>query len=140
MNDFVKEALELVKAQASVRAMTEEEIVTMVKKLAASLEAMAGVDPAGESPQGPAVEPKASIKENSITCLECGKRFKIITKKHLAAHGLTPADYREKYGFKKTQPLACKALARERRKAMKNMRLWERSPNANSKPAAPAVQ
>ena len=139
MNDFVKEALEIVKAQASVRAMTEEEIVAMVKKVAASLEAMTGPDPACDPTPDPAVDPKTSIKEGSITCLECGKRFKIITKKHLAAHGLTPADYRAKYGMKKAQPLACKSLARERRKTMNAQRLWERSPNAN-KPSAPAVQ
>ena len=33
MDEFLKEALELVKAQASVRAMSEDEIMTMVQKL-----------------------------------------------------------------------------------------------------------
>jgi hypothetical protein len=32
MDDYLKEALEIVKAQASVRTMTEEEITSMVKK------------------------------------------------------------------------------------------------------------
>lgn len=132
MNDFLKEAL------ASVRAMTEDEIVSMAKNLAASLGAM-HVESPMDAPVPDPIDARASIKESTIVCLECGKRFKIITKKHLAAHGLTPADYRAKYGMKKGQPLACKSLARERRKSMNAQRLWERSPNA-TKPAAPAVQ
>ena len=72
------------------------------------------------------MDPKKSIKEASITCLECGKSFKVITRKHLASHGLAPEESRAKYGFKKTQALACKSLARERRAKMKDMKLWER--------------
>ena len=53
-------------------------------------------------------------------------KFKVITRKHLASHGLTPEEYKEKYGYKKTQTLACKALARERRTKMNDMKLWER--------------
>ena len=69
---------------------------------------------------------RKSIKEKSVTCLECGKTFKILTKRHLATHGLTPEAYREKYGYKKTQALACKSLVRDRRAKMKSMALWER--------------
>ena len=34
MEDYLKQALEIVKAQASVRTMTEEEITSMVRSLA----------------------------------------------------------------------------------------------------------
>ena len=49
-----------------------------------------------------------------------------ITKRHLASHGMTSGEYREKWGFKKDAPLVCKALQRERRKKMKDMKLWEK--------------
>ena len=97
MEDYLKEALEIVKAQASVRTMTEEEITSMVRKLAHGIQA--------------------------IGCV-CGKSFKILTKKHLGSHDLTPAEYREKFGYKKNFPLVCKSLQRERRKKMKDMKLW----------------
>nr|WP_203544552.1 MucR family transcriptional regulator [Desulfovibrio sp. JC022] len=119
----MKEALEIVKAQASVRTMSEEEMTSMVRKLSAGIQAIAENSlPAQE--EAPACEPKKSIKEKSIVCCECGKSFKIITKKHLASHGLTPDEYREKYGLKKKTPLVCKSLQRERRKKMKEMKLW----------------
>ena len=47
MNDYLKEALALVRAQASVRVMSEDEIMAMVKKLTVEL---------GQIAEGPAVE------------------------------------------------------------------------------------
>ncbi|MBI4805859.1 MAG: MucR family transcriptional regulator [Desulfovibrio sp.] len=130
MDDYLKEALEIVKAQASVRNMTEEEITSMVKKVAEGIrgisEGVAIVDESG----APAVDPKKAIKEKSVTCLECGKTFKILTKKHLATHGVTADEYRTKYGYKKGTPLVSKSLQRERRAKMKDMKLWEKRKKA----------
>ena len=128
MEEYLQSALEIVKAQASARSMTEDEIISMVRSIANGIAAIdsgqQGSKP--EDSTAPAMDPKKAIKEASITCLECGKSFKVITKKHLATHGTTPEEYREKYGYKKGTPLVSKELQRERRKKMKDMRLWER--------------
>ena len=128
MEEYLQSALEIVKAQASARSMTEDEIISMVRSIANGIAAIdsrhEGSKP--EDSTAPAMDPKKAIKEASITCLECGKSFKVITKKHLASHGLTPEEYKAKYGYKKSQTLACKSLARDRRNKMKDMKLWER--------------
>lgn len=124
MENYIQEALEIVKAQASVRTMTEEEIISMVKALAAGIQGISGEPTVVEGDQELQADAKKALKEKSITCLECGKSFKIITKKHLASHGLTPDEYRQKWGYKKKMPLVCKSLQRERRKKMKDMQLW----------------
>src|SRR5512135_678370 len=98
MDDYLKEALEIVKAQASVRTMTEDEITSMVKKLVRGIQAIAGEAPVQAEEEEAAVDPAKSVREKTITCCSCGKAFKIITKKHLATHGLTPPEYLEKYG------------------------------------------
>lgn len=128
MEEYIQSALEIVKAQASARPMTEDEIISMVKSVAQGIAAVSTgqIATINADAAAPAIDPKKAIKEASVTCLECGKSFKVITKKHLAAHGLTPEEYKEKYGYKKTQALACKALVRERRAKMKDMKLWER--------------
>jgi len=127
MDDMIKQALEIVKAQAGVRVMTGDEIVSMTKGLAASLANIAAGNEGGAGQeQVPACDPKTSIKESSVVCLECGKSFKVITGKHLATHGLDKESYLAKWGLPKGTALACKRLARDRRKTMKNMRLWER--------------
>lgn len=125
-SENMQAALEIVKAQASVRPMTADEIVAMAKSIAQEIDA-ANNPALGEiTAAASAMDPKKAIRESSIVCLECGKTFKILTKKHLSTHGLTPDEYRAKYGYKKGQALAAKALARERRKKMQDMRLWER--------------
>ncbi|MDL2285728.1 MucR family transcriptional regulator [Desulfovibrio sp. OttesenSCG-928-F07] len=126
MDSHLKEALEIVKAQANVRTMTEEEITSMLQTLTRSIRAISESLPPENADGAPAVDPAKAIKEKSITCAECGKSFKLLTQKHLKTHDLTPDEYREKHGYKKGTSLACKALQRERSKKMKDMKLWER--------------
>ncbi len=125
MDDFLKEALEIVKAQASVRTMTEDEMLSMVRTIANGIQNMGGQRCEEEEGEISA-DPKKAVKEKSIQCLECGKAFKILTKKHLGTHNLTPDEYRAKYGYPKKAALVCKSLQRERRKKMKDMKLWEK--------------
>lgn len=126
MDDYLKGAIELARAQAGVRAMSEDEIAAFIQKVAGSLRNIAEGGSMPEVASADAVDGRKSIREKSIICLECGKDFKILASRHIAQHGLTADEYREKYGLKKGTPLICKALQRERRKKMKDMQLWER--------------
>ncbi|SOB57844.1 Transcriptional regulator, MucR family (fragment) [Pseudodesulfovibrio profundus] len=77
MEDYLKEALEIVKAQASVRTMTEDEITSMVQKLSNGIKAIAEGDIV-EHEEEYAVDPAKAIREKSILCCVCGKSFKIL--------------------------------------------------------------
>lgn len=60
--------------------MNEEEITSMIKSLAGSIRGVAeGVTPAVETEA--AVDPKNAIREKSVICCECGKSFKVLTKR-----------------------------------------------------------
>jgi predicted transcriptional regulator len=127
MEEHMKEAMDIVKAQAKVRNMTEDEITSMVERLSTQLKSIMegeGVEAGGK--QAPAVDPKKSIREKSVICLECGKQFKSLGKRHLALHGLTPEEYKKKWGYKKTASLIAKSLARARRKKMQEMQIWKK--------------
>ena len=127
MDDFLKEALDIVKAQATVRTMSEDEILSMVRSLCSGIRSIS--ESAADEEDAVAVsatDPKKAIREKSIICLESGKSFKVLTKRHLAKFGLTPDEYREKWGYAKKLPLVCKELQRQRRKKMKDMKLWEK--------------
>ena len=127
MDDYLKEALEIAKAQAGVRGMKEEEIAAFVHKVAQGIRAVAESEqPVEQNREEMALEGRKSVKEKSVTCLECGKNFKVLTKRHLATHGMSTDNYREKWGLKKGTALVSKALQRERRKKMNDMKLWER--------------
>jgi len=127
MDEYLKEAIGIVKAQASVRNMTEGEITGMVQTVAKGIKGIVE----GTQPTTPtfteALGPKRAIRERSIICLECGKSFKIITKRHLAIHGMTTDEYKAKHGYPRATALICKSLARDRRKKINDMALWERT-------------
>lgn len=59
----------------------------------------------------------------------------VLSKRHLALHGLDAVSYREKWGLKKGAPLTCKELQRSRRAKMKDMKLWEKRAIARDKKA-----
>ena len=109
MEDYLKHAIELVKAQASVRVMSEDEMADMIASLASKLKKFDTAEECEEcstcASEAPITDAKRSIKEKSIVCLECGKTFKVITKKHLILHGLDAVSYRAKWGLKKGTPL-----------------------------------
>lgn len=133
-------ATEIVQAQSSTKSMSNEELtasLTSVFKTLQNLqseEAKLGV--AGpEAPQAsatPELSPEQSIQKNRIICLECGEEFKVLSHKHLASHGLSGDDYREKHGFKKRQPLCAKALTASRKKAGKERGIPENLKAANA--------
>ena len=82
MDDHLKEALDIVKAQASVRIMSEDEIISMVRRLSSDIKNVAEGEGCVEELASSDVQsdPRKSIKEKSITCMECGKTFKILTR------------------------------------------------------------
>ncbi|PRX33915.1 transcriptional regulator, MucR family [Meinhardsimonia xiamenensis] len=76
-----------------------------------------------EPARAPAVPVNASVRDDAITCLECGKSFKTL-KRHLSSeHGLDPAAYRERWHLSKDYPLVAPAYSRSRAKTAKSIGL-----------------
>lgn len=126
MEEHVSMALEIVKAQAGFRSMSEEEICAMLQGLSTAIKQLLDADGAADIAQNDMSAANREPKDNSILCLECLKPFKMLTHKHMATHGLSPLEYREKWGYGKDTPLICKSLQRRRRKKMKDIKLWEK--------------
>lgn len=73
--------------------------------------------------QKPAVNPKRSVHDDYIVCLEDGKKFKSL-KRHLMTHyGLTPEQYREKWGLDPSYPMVAPNYAAARSQLAKKMGL-----------------
>jgi predicted transcriptional regulator len=63
----------------------------------------------------PKRNPRTSIKKDRIYCVECGEALQILSKAHLAMHGLTPEQYREKWGIPaKKKLMSLDTLERQR--------------------------
>jgi predicted transcriptional regulator len=86
----------------------------------------------------PAVTARKSLSspEHIISLID-GKPYKTL-KRHLAGHGLTPAQYRERYGLKSDYPMVATSYAEKRRELAKKIGLG-RKPDANAAKAKSAV-
>jgi len=88
-------------------------------------------EPIGET-LVPAVNPKKSIHPDYIVCLDDGKKFKSM-KRHLAGLGMTPDEYREKWGLRADYPMVAPNYAATRS-------ALALAAGLGRKPAAPAVK
>ena len=71
----------------------------------------------------PAVSIKQSVKPEYIVCLEDGTEHKML-KRHLkTAHGMTPHDYRKRWGLPRDYPLVSSNYAAVRSKLAKKIGL-----------------
>ncbi|MEW9805313.1 MucR family transcriptional regulator [Mesorhizobium sp. ZMM04-5] len=85
-------------------------------------------------PPKPAVNPKRSVHDDYIICLEDGKRFKSL-RRHLSSHyGLSPEEYRAKWNLPHDYPMVAPNYAAARSALAKKIGLG-RKPAAKAKPA-----
>lgn len=74
----------------------------------------------------PSVPVKKSVTPDYIVCLEDGKKFKSL-KRHLRTHyGLSPEEYREKWGLPHDYPMVAPNYAAARSALAKKMGLGQR--------------
>ena len=69
--------------------------------------------PPPERPQ-PAVPIKKSIFPDYIVCLEDGKKLKMLKRHLMSAYGLTPEQYRERWGLSSDYPMVAPNYAQHR--------------------------
>jgi predicted transcriptional regulator len=107
---------EVVAAYVSNNSVPAADLASLISNVHAALGNMGGpVEPAPVvEKQKPAVNPKRSVHEEYIICLEDGKRFKSL-KRHIMTHyKLTPDQYREKWELDPTYPMVAPAYAAAR--------------------------
>ncbi len=83
----------------------------------------------------PAVTARKSLasKDHIISMID-GKSYKTL-RRHLATHGMTPAEYRERYGLKPDYPMVAENYSESRRAMAKKIGLG-RKPGARNTDAA----
>jgi predicted transcriptional regulator len=135
-------AAEIVAAQASHAAMSAEELNEALKKAYRALKFIKEQEDKGEvageaQPQGELAllraNPLKSIQRKCVISLEDGKKYKQLTSRTLAKFGLTPREYRKKWGFSLRQPLSAKSLTAKRRKTAKTLGLGNKLQEARKK-------
>lgn len=78
----------------------------------------------------PAVPPGRSVFPDYIICLENGRKFRSMRRHLMAAFGLTPEQYRRRWGLPHDYPMIAPSFARNRSGVAKATGLGRRAPVA----------
>lgn len=89
-------------------------------------------------PLVPAVSIRSSIKPDYIVCLEDGRKLKILKRHLMSTYGLTPDQYRAKWGLAGDYPMVAPNYAEQRRTFAKAIGLG-RKPAPAPAPVAKAA-
>ncbi|RUW52985.1 transcriptional regulator [Mesorhizobium sp. M1A.F.Ca.ET.072.01.1.1] len=108
----------------------------LIASIHTSLSGIGQASKARQPEQEPAVNPKRSVSPEHIVCLEDGKKFKSL-KRHLSTdHGLTPDEYRAKWGLKPDYPMVAPNYAAQRSELAKASGLGRKPADKPVKKAA----
>ena len=127
--NVVEMAAEIVSAYVRNNSVPVSELPALLQSVHESLGSILnGSKPeAIKEPPQPKVAVKKSVTNDYIVCLEDAKRFKSL-KRHLhSEHGLSPQEYRDKWGLGKDYPMVAPAYADARSNLAKTMGLGRKA-------------
>lgn len=125
-NALIELTADVVAAYVSNNSVPVSELANLIADVHAALGRVGTVSaPVAVTPekQKPAVNPKRSVHDDYIICLEDGKKFKSL-KRHLMTHfNMSPDQYREKWGLEPNYPMVAPKYAAARSQLAKKMGL-----------------
>jgi predicted transcriptional regulator len=114
-SDLIAHTSEIVAAYVSANTVAPDALAGIIEAVHAKLKALATPAPEAAAPElTPAVSIKRSVTTDHIICLEDGKKLKTL-KRHLASrYGMTPDEYRAKWGLARDYPMVAPSYAAKR--------------------------
>lgn len=131
--DLVRLAAEIAAAYVGANPVQAQDLPALIRTIHSALHEVAATPGApDETAQEPAVPVKKSVTADYIICLEDGKKFKSL-KRHLRTrYGMTPDEYRAKWGLAHDYPMVAPNYAKERSNLAKRMGLGQSRSGKNS--------
>jgi predicted transcriptional regulator len=123
MGQNVAYATGIVSAYVRNNTLNTNELPELIRSVHAALVSLS--KPADDEPEPlkPAVPVKKSVFKEHIVCLEDGQKFKSL-KRHLRSkYGLSPDEYRQKWGLPPDYPMVAPGYSEKRSKLAKKMGL-----------------
>jgi len=125
-SNYIELAADIVSAYVSNNSVSSGDLPNLINDVHSALMKVASgnIEVPIEAPK-PAVPVKKSVTLDYIVCLEDGKKFKSL-KRHLRTqYGMTPEQYREKWGLPVDYPMVAPNYAKARSELAKEMGLGQ---------------
>jgi predicted transcriptional regulator len=135
-NNLVGLAADIVSAYVTNNSVPAADLPSLIATVHSSLRNVSNPAPAQatEKPT-PAVPIKKSVTPEAIISLIDGKPYRTM-KRHLTRHGLTPAQYRERFGLPHDYPVVAPAYAAKRSELARSAGLGQQRRKAAAKTAS----
>ncbi len=112
---FITLTADIVAAHVSNNSVAVNDLPTLISNVHTALASLGTPSTPVVEKQEPAVSIRSSIKPDYVICLEDGKKLKML-KRHLMTHyGMTPDQYRTKWGLPNDYPMVAPNYAEQRR-------------------------
>jgi len=115
-NELLQMTTQIVAAYVSKNSVQVSDLPNLISNVYQSLTALGQPQAPAEAPVDlkPAVPVKKSVLPDYIICLEDGKKLKML-KRHLkSSYGLSPDEYRTKWGLPSDYPMVAPNYAKAR--------------------------
>jgi len=123
-SDMIAWTADIVASHVQNNSVAISDLPILIKTVHDSLAGLGGENPA-EKPQ-PAVSIRRSITPDFIICLEDGRKLKMLKRHWSTAYGMTPEEYREKWGLPADYPMVAPNYAKQRSSLAKKIGLGKR--------------
>lgn len=124
--DHLELTVKIVSAFVSRNQASRSDLVDLVQNVGRTLQTLSAGAEKPKPKLVPAVPISKSVTPDFIISLEDGRRMKSL-KRYLASMGMTPADYRRKWGLSPDYPLVAPNFTELRSQAAKRIRLGQRN-------------
>ena len=114
---------DIVSAHVSNNSVAVNDLPTLIENVHNALAGLGKVEEAPAVKQEPAVSIRSSIKPDFVVCLEDGLKMKMLKRHLMTDHGLTPDQYRQKWGLGPDYPMVAPNYAEQRRALAKKIGL-----------------
>ncbi len=132
-NDMLRMTADVAAAYVSNNTLPAAQLTEVIKTIYASLLSLEKPDAAAVTSQKPVVPVKKSVTPEYIICLEDGKKLKML-KRHLrTAYGMTPEEYRVKWGLPADYPMVAPNYAEQRSAFAKKIGLGRKTAGKKKK-------
>ena len=129
---------EIVSAHVGNNAVSGGDVAGLIQSVFDTLSGL-GSEEAAPAALTPAVPIKRSVTDDYIICLEDGKKLKMLKRHLMTAYGMTPEEYRAKWGLKADYPMVAPNYALKRQELAKKIGLGRKPRVVEPVPAPKAA-
>jgi predicted transcriptional regulator len=120
---LITHTTDIVVSYGANNTLAADDISSLIQKVYGTLAGLGGEGSAQEARPEPAVSIRASVKRDHVVCLEDGKKMKMLKRHLMTDHGLTPDEYRARWGLPSDYPMVAPDYADKRRDLAKKIGL-----------------